>query len=726
MRSLENSIESLYAVWPFRLQPSAAGFRSYSLDGARLFFHPGTGTSIRVCNAATARERRRAPRVAMFGITNACNLACDFCSRDVARKSAWNEASAYEALKGLSDAGTLEVAFGGGEPFAFRGFAALVARLSEGTPLALHVTTNGTLITEDRWPAFANRFGQVRLSIYDDCTWRRCASLFARTGQRWGVNLLVEDATLVSLAAQLREFADAGCHDVSLLSYVGEAKERALSEQGRRQLAEIVNASPLPCRLSVCMGDVIPVERLFAGIDNDGDCGAGYDFISITPDQEVQGCSFQETSTPATTANEILSAWSLRRARFSQPSPRRGCARTLPLLTAPRPLPSIAIWQGFSGNNSGECILVAKFSTADDAEKYLEELMPGFVSEQSYSAEWKEHFANERVATPLMSADHSCEMPTELAAIGRTAIAIGYGSDDNFPELRALAWKRGAFALPGGIHVHDSPTALLAVLGKNTADVHALVASNPTLQTYPHGDVLLATIPMEIDGPMQSAQTLKELKEQVACIAGDRRFALELANNTVSRDALIQSKKQLGASPARRSRLWVSFGWSPTVGNNEARAFATKMGDQKCTNIGRWLLFDPVRGRKRLAVMAYRAGATVHVLEGENILVTASYWATPGRPKKGRNTVKPRTLDSEQLEATLERHLPKVESSVLRANQANYYKTSSIEIQCNNPSAVLVALGRVHEELGCEFGLYVDDIDPLSWSVRRLVGEVGR
>lgn len=289
-------MESPPAVWPFRMQPANAGFRSYSLDGARLFFHPRSGTSIRVCNDATAAERRRAPRVAMFGITNACNLSCDFCSRDVARKSAWTVASAFDALKGLADAGTLEVAFGGGEPFTFRGFSKLVAKLSDETPLALPVTTNGTLLTEDSWPAFANRFGQVRLSIYEDSTWRRCAKLFAKTEQRWGANLLVEDATLASLAKQLKGFADAGCHDVSLLSYVGEAKERTLSKAGQRKLAEIVRASPVPCRLSVCMGDVVPVDRLFAGIDNDGDCGAGYDFVSITPDQAVQSCSVQEHS----------------------------------------------------------------------------------------------------------------------------------------------------------------------------------------------------------------------------------------------------------------------------------------------------------------------------------------------------------------------------------------------------------------------------------------------
>ena len=82
----------------------------------------------------------------MFGITNRCNLTCDFCSRDTSRQSAWTVDSAALVLQGLAAAGTLEVAFGGGEPFAFRGFPELLSELHRTTRLAMHVTTNGTLL----------------------------------------------------------------------------------------------------------------------------------------------------------------------------------------------------------------------------------------------------------------------------------------------------------------------------------------------------------------------------------------------------------------------------------------------------------------------------------------------------------------------------------------------------------------------------------------------------
>ena len=48
---------------------------------------------------------------------------------------------------------------------AFRGFADRVAELDTSTTLAQHVTTNGTRINDAMWPAFAGRFGMVRLSI---------------------------------------------------------------------------------------------------------------------------------------------------------------------------------------------------------------------------------------------------------------------------------------------------------------------------------------------------------------------------------------------------------------------------------------------------------------------------------------------------------------------------------------------------------------------------------
>ncbi|TXH21685.1 MAG: radical SAM protein [Elusimicrobia bacterium] len=259
-------------------------FRAHALDGAQLYFHPASGVHVRVANAATSGLRRKAPRVAMFGITNACNLACDFCSRDTARSSGWTVATAAATLRGLHDAGVLEVAYGGGEPFAFRGFADLVAELDTTTTLAQHVTTNGTRIDDAMWPAFAGRFGIVRLSIYDGTPWLRAAETLTGLGQRWGANLLIDRARLRTLPQLLIALAAAGCRDVSLLSYVGPDASRHLHADDDRALADRIADSPIPCRVSVCFGDRLSVPRLLAG----DDCEAGRDFVSITSDGRDQ------------------------------------------------------------------------------------------------------------------------------------------------------------------------------------------------------------------------------------------------------------------------------------------------------------------------------------------------------------------------------------------------------------------------------------------------------
>jgi len=345
-------------------------WRPYVLDGAQLLFHPASGTSVRVRSPATRAVRRAAPRVVMFGITNACNLRCGFCSRDLGRPSRWTAGEAAAVLRDLSRAGTLEVAFGGGEPFAFAGFADLIAELYDTTPLALSVTTNGTLLRRDTWPRFAGRLASVRLSLYPDTPSRRARQVLAGAGQRWGANVLVDAATLDGLPDLLAELAAEGAADASILAYVGAGRDRLLDPGARARLADLLAESPLPSRLSVCFGDAVPVSRLETTAF--GDCGAGRDFVSITPDRRVQACSFADVDLPGDSAAAILDAWRARADVLAAPSPRIGCARGMAPPSAGDPQPDgVAIWQGFSGNNSGECVLVAHFETVASAERYL-------------------------------------------------------------------------------------------------------------------------------------------------------------------------------------------------------------------------------------------------------------------------------------------------------------------------------------------------------------------
>lgn len=72
--------------------------RAVPRDGALLLFDRRDGTNVLVRSPSTRQLRARAPRTVMFAPTNACNLRCDFCSRDASAPSRWDEASAFELL----------------------------------------------------------------------------------------------------------------------------------------------------------------------------------------------------------------------------------------------------------------------------------------------------------------------------------------------------------------------------------------------------------------------------------------------------------------------------------------------------------------------------------------------------------------------------------------------------------------------------------------------------
>jgi hypothetical protein len=687
--------------------PDRHAFREHPLDGAMLYFQPRTGVHVRVERAATAGLRRRAPRVAMFGITNACNLACEFCSRDTARASRWTVADAAAALRGMHDAGTLEVAYGGGEPFAFRGFAELVAELDETTTLAQHVTTNGTLIHAATWSRFAGRFGQVRMSIYEGRDWRPAAEILAGARQRWGANRIVDAAALATLPALLAELAARGCGDVSLLSYVGPEPARHLDAAGAARLAAIIADSPIACRLSVCFGDRVPVPRL-----TDGDCGAGRDFLSITPDRRVQGCSFQDRSLPGGTADEILAAWRLHQVQLAAPAVRRGCARLAPAGPA-SPSPPIAIWQAFSGNNSGECIMVAKFATVGDAEAYLAALIPAWQPDAAaYPPAWRQLFADEGVlAADVDTRTDDLASPRELVAIGRSVLATQEGLGDTFPELRALAWKRGAFVVPGGVHCHGTLSLLAAIRAADRDDRARLTAELG--HVHVHGDVVLFATPVAA-----ASDALVGARDALVRHAADRPLAAELCEE-VTDAAIVAALQRLGQRPATARRLWVTF-WGDER-DEAAAAFARMLPGDRVTQTGSTVLIDPAPDRKRLAVLACRRGGQVSALDGEVCLTAVIWFAAPGRagPRAGRR------VEVAELDAALRGRLAHdCELTIEVPDHVTYRDAPEIKIVTDRPRLALVALADAARALGARLDLWAAVREPIAAAVRRLVDDV--
>ena len=701
------------------MTPDRHAFRHHALDGAALFFQPVSGVHVRVATAATRGLRRAAPRVAMFGITSACNLTCDFCSRDATRPSQWTVATAAAALRGLAAAGTLEVAYGGGEPFVFRGFAELVAELDATTTLAQHVTTNGTRIDRASWAPFAGRFGVVRLSIYDGVDWRAPAAVLADAGQRWGANVLCDAARLATLPALLAELAARGARDVSLLSYVGGDPARQLDHAGERRLAAIIEASPLPCRVSVCLGDRLGVARL-DGRDAAGDCGAGRDFISVTPDRRVQSCSFQAASAPGATADELLHAWRTAVAMMAAPSARIGCARALPQVPPPAP-PPLAVWQSFSGNNSGECLMVARFHDPAAASAYLAELLPGWTPDDAYSAPWLRLFADEGViGSADADRDYPEASPRELVAIGATVVAAQYAAEDAFPELRALAWKRGAEVEPEGVHVHDDATVLATARATSRADRDALVeaaaAVLPEGRAWPHGDHALALVPLF--GRDHRFVGLPTLRDALAAWAGARPLAIEVVFDDVTDAALIAAKQRLGQARPPHPRLTFGY-WGP--GADAAAACVAATLDERATRFGALVLVDPAPDRKRLAVIGYRAGAFVRALTAARVRVHARLWFEPPARGQPKRAWQPAELTA--LEAWAAATFTSVDvATVRRPDRAHHWQHPTVEVETGAPAPAMRALADYAAALEARCDLSLAELDPLGAALHRLLG----
>jgi MoaA/NifB/PqqE/SkfB family radical SAM enzyme len=307
-----------------------AGWRRFAMDGALLLFDRDTGWNALCDGPETAGLRQVAPRVVQFAITNACNLACSFCSRDTDDASEWTVDSAFVFLRDLAAAGVLEVAFGGGEPFAFRGYEALVRRLRDETPLAVHATTNGRLLDDRRLAAVRGCHGQLRLSVYDDVDWRAQVARLAASGERFGVNLLVTPPRIERLELLVCELTALGCRDVLLLRYKGADRSLAVAATDERALGERVAALARALRgraevkLDVCFGDwLAAAPRLLERAD----CGAGRDFVVVTSDRRVAPCSFHHTKLPVANAADLLRVWREHRSALATPALVPGCAR---------------------------------------------------------------------------------------------------------------------------------------------------------------------------------------------------------------------------------------------------------------------------------------------------------------------------------------------------------------------------------------------------------------
>jgi sulfatase maturation enzyme AslB (radical SAM superfamily) len=143
-------------------------WRAHPLEGKLLLFERDTGLNVLLEGGETAHLRRIAPRTLLIGVTNACNLACSFCYRDRESHSLWRYEPLLRFCQEADAWGVLEVAFGSGEPTLFPRWQDFVCALYDTTHLSVNFTTNGLRLTEAFLDTIRGRYGQMRLSLYED------------------------------------------------------------------------------------------------------------------------------------------------------------------------------------------------------------------------------------------------------------------------------------------------------------------------------------------------------------------------------------------------------------------------------------------------------------------------------------------------------------------------------------------------------------------------------
>ena len=307
----------------------AVNWRLHPLDGALLLFDRDTGINVLLEGEETAPLQRVAPRTLLVAVTNICNLTCHFCYRNLKSPSDWDYDSLMTFCRAADDWGVLEMAFGGGEPTLFPRWRDFIHELHDTTRLCVNFTTNGMKLTDRFLRDIDGKYGNIRLSLYDDNDYENTIRRLVAAEARFGVNWLITPDELPLIEAKFGRLFELGVRDFLLLSYKGADRFMHFSADDYTVLSAFVNrihttlGNALQLKLDVCWGDMIPdVPRLFDEVD----CGAGDGFLSITSDKRIKPCSFHQWTVPFEDMDDVRAWWQQMRAK-REAATLGGCGR---------------------------------------------------------------------------------------------------------------------------------------------------------------------------------------------------------------------------------------------------------------------------------------------------------------------------------------------------------------------------------------------------------------
>jgi MoaA/NifB/PqqE/SkfB family radical SAM enzyme len=111
-----------------------------------------------------AEDRDEGPEVISIAVTNTCDLSCGFCYAPKSRHTL-SVSEIIQWCREFDQLGTLEIAFGGGEPTLFPGLAEVCRRIWTETQLGISITTHGHHLNEELWKSLKGFVSVIRVSI---------------------------------------------------------------------------------------------------------------------------------------------------------------------------------------------------------------------------------------------------------------------------------------------------------------------------------------------------------------------------------------------------------------------------------------------------------------------------------------------------------------------------------------------------------------------------------
>lgn len=237
----------------WRLRGSPAGLH---------LFNRTTGMNVLLDEVSVPTSlHARAPRQVSIALTNRCDLACAHCYAPKYRDELSFDIVA-RWLRELDEHGTLGVGFGGGEPTLYPEFAKICHYAAHETGLSVSFTTHGHHIDEELAEHLRGSIHFIRVSMdgvgttYESIRRRSFVGLLeqlrvVRSISRFGINVVVNNHTLLELDEVARVSADAGACELLLLPQITVRSVMGASESTLQGLRRWVDGYTGPLKLCI-------------------------------------------------------------------------------------------------------------------------------------------------------------------------------------------------------------------------------------------------------------------------------------------------------------------------------------------------------------------------------------------------------------------------------------------------------------------------------------------